>query len=252
MTTISSDTLKGISWLPNWETKRGSAINIWRLKIQENIRFENLFCESLSQDELEKASRFRKPDDRARFIYGRGLLRFLLGFFMDRRPEHVVLEMEPNKKPRLGSVHDQTLHFNVSHSGNWVLVVIANAPVGIDIEMVDNSFTYSDLLAANFSNAEAAMITQSAMPAEVFFTFWTRKEALVKATGAGINDDLRLLPVINGTWDSGNPIIGQEQSWQIHSFNIDGAYQASVSCPAGDAELIFHDVLPSTLYPHTV
>jgi hypothetical protein len=76
------------------------------------------------------------------------------------------------------------IHFNISHSANYVACVIADSPVGIDIE--GGRKVNSAVAKRYFSEEEIAGIHSD----EDFFKIWTFKEALGKYTGEG------LLPVI--------------------------------------------------------
>ena len=81
------------------------------------------------------------------------------------------------------------IHFNLSHCRQGVLCVIADQPVGCDIEEIEQQL---DLNLCHFcyNDSEVARITASAHPCIEFSKLWTRKEAALKLTGEGINDDL--------------------------------------------------------------
>ncbi len=80
------------------------------------------------------------------------------------------------------------IHFNLSHCREAVACAIATHPVGIDVEgyrMVSDA-----VLRYAMSDAEIERIKQSPAPERTFTALWTQKEALVKLTGEGINDDI--------------------------------------------------------------
>ena len=92
-------------------------------------------------------------------------------------------------KPRL-AVDPGRLAFNLSHSGELALIAIApgGLEVGVDVERLRPR---RDLvrLAARWLPAEDADAVAAAAPAEreaVFYAAWTRHEARVKCTGAGL------------------------------------------------------------------
>lgn len=90
---------------------------------------------------------------------------------------HLVLNSTPS-----------TLHFNLSHCKRALAVVVSDAPVGIDVECIGR---YSDSLARHvLSDEEFALVQSSSDPKTLFTRFWTQKEAVVKLTGRGIDDDL--------------------------------------------------------------
>jgi len=88
------------------------------------------------------------------------------------------------------------IHFSISHCKKAIAVVVADKPVGIDIE----SFRRADemLLSRVMNETEIAAIRSARYPEEVFAQFWTKKEAVVKQTGDGLaNTDLK--NILTGT-----------------------------------------------------
>lgn len=80
------------------------------------------------------------------------------------------------------------LHFNLSHCKQAIACVVSDHPVGVDVERIGR---YSESLARHVLNdSEFALVSQSPDPQIAFTRFWTQKEAVVKLTGRGIDDDL--------------------------------------------------------------
>ena len=86
--------------------------------------------------------------------------------------------------------------FSLSHTKNALAVAVADRPVGIDIEAVVSRQRIDDaaFLDRVMSPDEQSVIRNSADPCLAFTELWTRKEALYKAIGSGI--DLSTLPGI--------------------------------------------------------
>ena len=90
------------------------------------------------------------------------------------------------------------IHFSISHTKNAILVAIADAPIGVDIEAFRSP---SAALIARTMNAteQAAIATAdgwniqrtNGTPQASFTAIWTRKEAVLKLRGTGIEGDLR-------------------------------------------------------------
>jgi 4'-phosphopantetheinyl transferase len=100
-----------------------------------------------------------------------------------------ALSADENGKPRL-AVRPEGLSFNLSHSGGLALVAIApgGLEVGVDVELLRPR---RDLvrLAERWLPAADAVAIAAADEAErerVFYAAWTRHEARVKCTGAGL------------------------------------------------------------------
>src|SRR5688572_7076350 len=87
----------------------------------------------LSQDERERAERFRLDEPRRQFVGSRAALRMLLGKYLGIPPTEIDFAYDAGGKPRL---HDETkldgLRFNLAHSGDLAVVVVARGcDVGI-------------------------------------------------------------------------------------------------------------------------
>ena len=84
-----------------------------------------------------------------------------------------------------------SIHFNLSHCRKAVACVVSDNEVGIDVECLGR---YKDSLARHICNdEELARITSVANPDTEFTRLWTQKEAVVKLTGRGIDDDIKNL-----------------------------------------------------------
>ena len=81
------------------------------------------------------------------------------------------------------------IHFNFSHSGNVALCAIDSQPVGADIE-TPRKITPS-LIAYTMNEEEQALITSAPESPKAFLALWTKKEAVLKLTGEGIQSDLK-------------------------------------------------------------
>ena len=104
-------------------------------------------------------------------------------------PEPPSLEADENGKPRL-AVDPGRLTFNLSHSGELALVALApgGIDVGVDVERIKERRQLARLAARWLPEADALAVAGAA-PAEqadVFYPAWTRHEARVKCTGAGL------------------------------------------------------------------
>lgn len=99
-----------------------------------------------------------------------------------------VFDYTSEGKPFIADRPD--IHFNFSHSGNVALCALSDQPVGADVE-VPRKITPS-LIAYTMNDDEQALINASPDPAMRFLYFWTRKEALLKLTGEGIRNDMKM------------------------------------------------------------
>ena len=92
----------------------------------------------------------------------------------------------PHGRP---AVPGGAVHFSLSHSGAWVAVALAETPVGVDVEEVPDAQTVRDIAPLLHPGETAELAALDAEErAEAFARCWTRKEAYLKATGAGLSE----------------------------------------------------------------
>lgn len=157
------------------------------------------YASVLSEAELTKASRFYQQADRENYLIRKYALRQILAKFLGQRPAAIKFHQQANKKPAIAN-----LHFNTSHTKNGIAIAISFAPIGIDIEYIDPNFEYTDILQQCFNSQESQFIQKGVDQRANFYTLWTRKEALLKATGEGLIDDLNQLDVLGAFFNYKN------------------------------------------------
>jgi 4'-phosphopantetheinyl transferase len=144
---------------------------------------------TLALDERDRSARFRSERDRQRFIVARGVLRDLLGHYVQTAPGEISFVYNAFGKPDLSPDFGSPLKFNLSHSAGLVLIAIAaGSHVGVDVEYIENRPDYAEIARSFFSPAEVnqLMTLPSDLHAETFFRCWTKKEAYLKACGEGL------------------------------------------------------------------
>ncbi|MBP8823677.1 MAG: 4'-phosphopantetheinyl transferase superfamily protein [Flavobacteriales bacterium] len=146
----------------------------------------------LDAHESARAARFRFAQDRARFILGHGLLREVLGRHVEQPPEALLFHRGEFGKPFLAG---HPVHFNLSDTKDAVLVAVACGPVGADIETLNRSTDHERVAGHYFTPPEVESIAQAPDGKRRFLELWTRKEAVLKACGVGLMDDLHSLEV---------------------------------------------------------
>jgi len=150
----------------------------------------------LDSSEQARAPRYRLADDRDRFLLGAALLRTAAGHHLGVRPADVSVDRtcpwceNQHGRPVLAGTG---LHASVSHSGDVVAVAITVAgPVGVDVE-AGRAIDFGAVTDSVCTPAERACVAG----AGDFYAYWTRKEAVLKATGDGLRrtmTDLSITP----------------------------------------------------------
>lgn len=135
----------------------------------------------------------RHAADRWTYAAGHVALRRLLGARLGLAPQAVRFTRRPcagcggpHGRPEVAGGGD--VRFSLSHSGDFALIAIATEPVGVDIERVpaaETADSVSEVLHP-YEAAELAALPADLRPAAVTRA-WTRKEAYLKGTGAGLS-----------------------------------------------------------------
>jgi 4'-phosphopantetheinyl transferase len=193
----------------------GGEVHAWRATLDQPASQIQSLLLNLSTDEQTRAGRFHFARDRARFVVGRGVLRAILGHYLNREPACLSFCYGSHGKPALAEQFDQgAIRFNMSHSHGVALYALTRGrEVGIDIERIRFDLAVAEIADRFFSRRESAMLR--ALPVasqhQAFFRCWTRKEAYIKARGEGLSlplDQFDTLPVVA---ESG-AVFGTEQS----------------------------------------
>lgn len=174
-------------------------IHVWAAPLNLPSKELDAYAAALSPDEAAQAERFKFEKHRNRFAAGRGMLREILGRYLQAKPAALRFDCSRNGKPTLtGEFAGRGIHFNLSHSEDLALIAVTRiGPVGIDIEFVREIKDMDGLVARFFSRRENELFRKvpSGEKPRAFFNLWTRKEALLKATGEGITRSLSLVEV---------------------------------------------------------
>jgi 4'-phosphopantetheinyl transferase len=153
----------------------------------------------LSDAEKIRASKMRLPEHQHRTAAARYVLRMLLKKYLSSlSPLPLAGEVRVREKGKL-YLPDSNLRFNLAHSHEYAVFAFAlDIEIGIDIEQ-QRDVEFDGIAKRVMSETEYTYwsmqpITQQA---ELFFQIWTRKEALVKATGDGLSGPLKDLSTID-------------------------------------------------------
>jgi 4'-phosphopantetheinyl transferase len=148
----------------------------------------------LSAEEQQRATRLQISDARQRFILARVMLRHQLGNALGIVPESLSFATGRHGKPHLDAPGmDRPPHFNLTHSGGFVALVIADDEVGVDIENSRPVTTARRLAHRFFCPEERKQVFELEGEARdrAFLRIWTQKEAYLKAIGLGVGMSLR-------------------------------------------------------------
>ncbi len=167
------------------------AVHLWRID-QRDVTLPRLqeMQGILSEAEREKAARFRFEPSRKTAVISRASLRLLLNRYLPVPPQSLQFVTNAHGKPSLSP--SNTLHFNVAHSGDFVMIAVARTAVGLDIEQENPNRDLGMIAQRYFSAWETAVFQQLPIAEQkaAFYRCWTGKEAYLKGIGTGLTTAL--------------------------------------------------------------
>jgi 4'-phosphopantetheinyl transferase len=191
--------------------------------------------ECLSQEEMARGARFANSDLQRRFLNGRALLRRILASYLDLEP--AVLQFRTGRFGKPALAGQRGWSFNVSHSREWfVCAVSTHRRLGVDIE-ARRELNDAPAIAARFFSPNEVLSLGDLSGADgqtAFFSCWTRKEALIKATGWGLTLPLDSFDVAAGR-EEVNCLLGtripslQRRAWHIVDASRDGSPPCAIA-----------------------
>lgn len=174
-------------------------VHAWRASLQQPVSIIQHLQQFLSVEEVTKAGRFYFEKDRHHSIVARGLLRVLVGRYLQVEPGQLTFCYNAYGKPALDLPFAESgLHFNLSHSHELALYAFTyTRHIGIDVEYMRTNVAFEQVARHSFSPNEQAMLLSlpEAVRLQAFYNCWTRKEAYIKARGKGLSLPLHLFDV---------------------------------------------------------
>lgn len=227
-------------WLPASAdlTLLQDEIHVWRIDLDRPETQLQHLTATLSSDEVCRAKRFYKEQHRQRFIAGRGILRTILGRYLGVEPQELQFCYESSGKPVLADTYaDSKIWFNLTHSQGLALCAVScDRLVGVDLEYVRPISDVLALAKRYFSPGEYAVMC--GLPPhqmqQVFFRYWTCKEAYLKATGVGI---AQLEQIEVSLTPGGSAKLKTEQQWTLLELVPDNNSVAVVAVEGYDLNL---------------
>ncbi len=239
--TIASSTPHAV---PLWRFPReapvlgNDEVHVWRAALDQSSSQRDSLLDTLAEDEQARAGRYHFQIDGERFIVARGVLREILGLYLNRAAQSVAFCYGPQAKPALaGKSGADAIHFNMSHSHGLALYAVARGrEIGIDLEFVREGLEAEQLAERFFSQREIA--TLRALPAglrkHAFFLCWTRKEAYIKARGEGLSMaldqfDVSLTPGEPAALLGTRPDSDEAARWSLRELSVAPGYVSALA-----------------------
>jgi len=203
--------------------------HIFRIDINNHFpKIKKALADVLSEREQEKAGRMFIAKDKERYVVSKYCLRTILSLCLNTNPHKIDFIFHEHKKPTVNGIE-----FNISHTGDYVLIAISPKAVGIDVEFLNREFDFKSILDITFSNKEIDYIGNKDINPTNFYVMWTRKEALLKASGEGVSDNLHLIECLDEHLER------EKEVFKMRTFMIADNYVASIATTLDQKELLF-------------
>ena len=192
----------------------------------------------LSPDEIARADRFVDASFSHRWQVCRARLRQLLGGHCNIDPAELRFEQQEYGKPVIAAGQsDAELHFNLSHSHRLAMIAVTESgPVGVDVEYIKTIGDWAGVASRFFSPGEQEQLASVAAEQRMraFYNCWTRKEAVIKATGEGLSArldsfDVSLTPGAQPEVLADRRSGDNDKRWQMYGFEADAGYVGAIA-----------------------
>lgn len=222
------------SW--NMTLARGE-VHLWLVGLDGPIAEYDSVARVLSPTEKDRGASFCLERDRLRFVAVHSALRYLVAAYTETRPEDLQFRYNPHGKPSLAP-GETKLAFNLAHSeGQALYAICADHEIGVDIERVREFGDLLQIARQQFAPEEYDQLatTPDHARCELFFRYWTLKEAVVKATGAGLGQlkdfRVRLSGYEEGVLEPVKPNPVWHVRWHLQSFEPAQGYKGALAVP---------------------
>lgn len=203
-------------------------IKVYTLNINDYSYYKclGLLMTIVSPDRRDQINRMKFLKDKTRTLYSELLLIFILFNYYDITIGKSSIKKNIHGKPYL---FDNKKKFNISHSGDYIVCIISDSEVGIDVEeLVDIELDFLDVF---LSEKELSLINVLSCKDKLLYMYkyWTFKESYSKYTGEGLNTNFRELNldiISKKLFDTNTSVI-----LPVDFFNIDlGSNYIATAC----------------------
>ncbi len=195
--------------------------------LRNKINYIN-YLEKIESERKERIERYKRTDDKLRCL-GAGIL---LNHIREKYNISDNVLYERYGKPYF---ENKKIHFNISHSGSFVVVAVSNYQLGVDIQQIKED---KHMIAEkHFLPQECDFINEAKDETEKtqrFCQIWTVKEAYLKYTGTGLRKPLNSFEV---SMENNEPCLLGLKELKLVQFKLDDNYIITVCCDNRDEEV---------------
>ena len=228
-------------------------VHIWTARADPMAAPSVDFEVMLSQAERDAANRFRFKKHSLMYVFAHGVLRDILSAYLRTGAAGIRFSRGAFGKPFLvdNGMRAPT-SFNMSHSGNTVLIALAPGQcIGVDVEMIRPLADFGLIAKSHFTPGERGILFRHAPEDQVreFFRCWTRKEAFIKAVGKGLSIPLNSFDTSIPAGERGRrlartPDAPEIDSWWLADLELPCGYVGAVVVEKGCDRLVYSEWRP--------
>jgi len=206
-------------------------MEIYAGKIPEQMSSDAyaLSLQLISPEKQRRIQQYRHREDAYRSLLGELLVRSVICKKCERPNESLRFASNEYGKPYVTDESD--MHFNLSHSGEWVVCAFHTRPVGVDIEeMVPIDFQMATLI---LSEKEQFSFNQKKQTEQMdyFYSMWTIKESVTKAIGKGLSIPVASIEAVPGQSGTFEVMLPSQSHMMCHGrqYDLDPRYKLAVT-----------------------
>lgn len=140
-----------------------------------------------------RAEGYLRQEDKVRCVAAHALVRYAVEKALNL--SEFTVERDEWGKPHIQDRPD--FHFNLSHSGSWVVIAYGESPVGVDVERIRMDAGKENIARRHFTPEEQEYVFSAGEEnGERFFEIWTAKESYLKYLGTGLRRSLNSFSVV--------------------------------------------------------
>lgn len=160
-------------------------VQIYTVNISRAAHLYDVLFEKASAERQNRADRCRRREDALCCLVSEALLRYAVRECAALKT--FFIEYNAYGKPRIQGRED--LHFNISHSGSWVVLAWSSGEVGVDVEVFRPDDQKKAVARRFFTQAEQQYVFREETGWDRrFYEIWTAKESYLKYLGTGLGN----------------------------------------------------------------
>jgi len=199
----------------------------------ENLELSPANLSYLDSSEKEKLGLFSNSFLKSQFLAGRILAKSLLSTQLKIELRDIKIEIQPSGRP----ISTTKTHFSLSHSSGLAACVTGEEFLGLDLERRSQRKHYISIAKDFFHESELVQIESNAKSLQLFYEYWTIKEAYIKANNMSVWN-LKMVPPARLSNRPGPKITRHNLNTKSLTSNFDNSQMEAVSCTLSDEYIL--------------